>query len=386
MRVIGGKLRSFSIGYIGHREGRSLPREFTRPEAVTLSREERESLHEWSALGPEILKGIVDKFGHPRLSVARDYFLPLTQDMLELLKKVFVFWQSYAEYMLLMGENVQTGETLRLAVKCSKRGNDVFARRLDRKLGFFKAVENVKLFTVNEAYAGTAETNLLWVTLTYDSKRCSLDDAWLNCMDEFNKFITNLRNKYGKIDVLKFPQPFDDSNGEAYGYPHYHLILLFHEATFKVVPRLEQNNDGEWSLVYRIEQKDEFKSQGKWHSFSDVKALSSVGAVVNYCRKYAQNVCYGSSDKAILTAGVLWLYRKQTFSMSSGFRENFAEFIRAMHDSKTSNMQKTLDGEEFLVWVWRYYGIRSALDVGAKGEWVVSLNADQFQRLIDDHG
>ena len=52
MRVIGGKLRSFSIGYIERREGRSLPREFTRPEAVTLSREERERLPDGKGILP----------------------------------------------------------------------------------------------------------------------------------------------------------------------------------------------------------------------------------------------------------------------------------------------------------------------------------------------
>ena len=46
MRVIGGKLRFFSIGYIERREGRFLPRGFTPARSqVTLSREERESLH-----------------------------------------------------------------------------------------------------------------------------------------------------------------------------------------------------------------------------------------------------------------------------------------------------------------------------------------------------
>jgi len=358
--------------------------EFT-PE-VTLEREGGESPHEWSVLGPEIVRGIVDKFGHPRLSCARNYFFPLEQKDLGLLKKVFLSWQSYAEYMLIMGENQQTGEKLRLAVKCSKRGNDVFAKRLKDRLGFFKAVKNVKLFTVNKAWAGQAKTNLLWVTLTYDSKRCSLNDAWINCMEEYNKFITNLRNKYGRIDVLKFPQPFDDPNGEAYGYPHYHLLLLFQEASFEVFPRLEQNKAGEWGLVYRIQERDEVKAQGKWHSHSDIKALSSVGATVNYCRKYAQNACYGSSDKAVLTSAILWLYRKQTFSMSAGFRKNFVAFIRAMHDSKTFNMQKTLGGEEFPVWVWRFYGIRSALDVGATNEWVVSLSPEKFQELVDGYG
>jgi hypothetical protein len=332
----------------------------------------------------EVLSEVVDDKGRPRLSCARAYLLPLKTDSIDLVKEVFQFWQNYAEYMVLKGENVFSGEKLFLAVKCSKRGNDVFAGRLRRRLGFFKAVRGVKMFDPKDFGADRSiKTNLLWVTLTYDSKRCSLDDAWQNCMSEYNTFITNLRNRYGKIEVLRFIQPFDDDTGKAYGYPHFHLVLLFKEAKFDVFPHLEENSEGALQLRYRIQQRSEVKQQGKWHSFVDVLALSSPGAVVNYCRKYAQNVCYGSSEKAVLTAGILWLYRKQTFSMSAGFRESYVEFIRAMQDSKASNIQTTLEGAEIEEWVWSFLGIRSAADVGATNEWVVSLDEATFERLID---
>jgi hypothetical protein len=332
----------------------------------------------------EVLSEVVDDKGRPRLSCARALFLPLEQPSVPLLNEVFKFWQNYAEYLVLKGENVVSGEKLFLAVKCSKRGNDVFARRLERKLGFFKSVKGVKLFDPKDFGADrSVYTNLLWVTLTYDSKRCSLSDAWKNCMGEYNKFITNLRNEYGKIDVLRFIQPFDDDTGDAYGYPHFHLVLLFKEAKFDVFPHMEENEDGALQLRYRIQQRDEIKAQGKWHSFVDILALSSVGATVNYCRKYAQNVCYGSSEKAILTSAMLWVHRKQTFCMSKGFRENFVEFIRAMQGSKTFNIQTTLEGAEIEEWAWSCVKIASAAEVGATDEWVLSLDEETFSRLVD---
>jgi len=335
----------------------------------------------------DVLSEVVDDKGRPRLSCARAYFLPLEQDALELMKEVFQFWQNYAEYMLLKGENVVNGEKLFLAVKCSKRGNDVFARRLERKLGFFKAVKGVKLFDPKDFGADrSVKTNLLWVTLTYDSKMCSLDEAWKNCMAEYNKFITNLRNRYGKIDVLRFIQPFPDDTGEAYGYPHFHVVLLFREAQFSVFPHLEEAENGALQLRYRIQERQEVKAQGKWHSFVDVLALSSTGAVVNYCRKYAQNVCYGSSDKAVLTSGILWLYRKQTFSMSVGFRESLVEFIRALQDSKDRMVQKTFEGDVIEDWVWTFHGIRGAVEVGADGEWFISLDPEKFHMLVGNGG
>jgi hypothetical protein len=348
---------------------------------LTLSEEsERERLH---GLDHEVWIEAVDTYGRPRLSCARALLLPMYQDSIPLLKEVFQFWQTYAEYLLLKGENVSSGKKLFLAVKCSKRGNDVFARRLDRKLGFFKYVKGVKLFDPKDfGVDRSVHTNLLWVTLTYDSKRCTLHEAWKNCMHEYNMFITNLRNRYGKIDVLRFIQPFDDDTGEAYGYPHFHLVLLFKEARFSVFPHLEDGGHGALQLRYRIQERDQVKAQGKWHSFVDIKALSSVGATVNYCRKYAQNVCYGSSEKAVLTSAMLWLYRKQTFCMSKGFRENFVEFIRAMQGSKISSMQATLDGNVVDDWVWSCHGVRSGAEVGANGEWILSLEEDRFHALV----
>jgi hypothetical protein len=355
--------------------------DFTTPKASTTLSEERGGLHE---LEYEVLSEVIDDKGRPRLSFARAYFLPMARDSIPVLNEVFKFWQNYAEYLLLRGENLVNGKKLFLAVKCSKRGNDVFAGRLRRKLGFFKHVKGVSFFDPKDFGPDrSVNTNLLWVTLTYDSKRCSLHKAWQNCMKEYNKFITNLRNKYGKIDVLRFIQPFPGDTGEAYGYPHFHLVLLFKEARFMVFPNLEEDEDGALKLVYRIQQRDEVKAQGKWHSFVDIKALSSVGATVNYCRKYAENVCYGSSEKAVLTSAMLWVYRKQTFCMSAGFRQSFLEFIRAMQGSKTSSMQSTLDGNVIDDWVWTCHGVRGSGEVGAVDEWFISLDEDVFHRLVD---
>ena len=337
----------------------------------------------------DVLHEVFGDFGVPRLGSARKYFLPLLQEDIPLLKEAFRSWQGYDEYMLLKGEQFKTGKEMFLAVKCSKRGNDVFARRLDRRLGFLGRIRDVKLFDVMDFKPSkVVETNLLWVTLTYGSRRCTLDQAWSWCMDEYNTFITNLRNRYGKIDVLRFIQPFDDPKGEAYGYPHFHLVLLFREAQFRVFPHMEKDSARAMALRFRVREKYELEAQGRWHSFVDVQALSSVRAVANYCRKYAQNVCYGDSEKAVLNGAVAWLYRKQTFSLSGGFRENYSEFISHLQLSKGSMEQQTLDGDVFPCWAWEFCGIRSAGDLGiAEGDvWVKSLTVDEFETAVRRHG
>jgi len=342
----------------------------------------------YPSLQVDIHEEILDRFGNPRLKQARHHFLPLNQDAIPLLTECFEFWQTFDEYMILKGENVITGKVLYVARKCSKRGNDVFASRLKKSLGFIQSMDDVEFFNVRQFdVKKNVRTRLLWVTLTYDSKRCLLNEAWENCMKEYNLWITNLRNKYGHIDVLKFIQPFPDAKGQAYGYPHFHLVMLFRDHEFSVFPRLEANSEGKMQMNYRIKEKFEVQDQGKWHSFIDVKALSSARAVMNYCKSYAQNVCYGDSEKAILNSAILWLYRKQTYSLSGGFREKYAEFIRTKQGSKAQMMLNLGPSGEWTLeiggvleeWIWTFVGIRS---VPNDGEWFKSLSHDEFCKVV----
>jgi hypothetical protein len=329
----------------------------------------------------KVWENILDMYGNPRLSIARSFFLPLEQGDIPLLLEAFEFWQGYDEYGLIEGESTITGDKLYLAVKCSKRGNDVFAERLRRKLGFLHRWSNAEFFSLKSfSTHKVVKTRLLWVTLTYDSKRCSLHQAWLNCMAEYNKWITNLRNKYGKIDVLRFPQPFPSQNGAAYGYPHMHLVLLFKETEFSVFPRFEENSKGETELAFRIKEKYEIEAQGKWHSFVDVKALKSARAVSNYVLKYAENVCSGESSKALINSAIMWLYRKQTYSMSGSFRERYHDLMVAKQGSK---VQTTLEGAILDEWVWIWRGIRSGAVFDCAGEWFRELSKEEFIRAVD---
>ena len=332
----------------------------------------------------DVWNKIVNDYGVPRLTRAREEFLPLTQEKIPFLLECFKYWRNYHEYMLLKSENVETGEKLYLAVKCSKRGNDVFARRLEDKLEFFGQFNNEKFFVPNDLLSNKPiKTRLLWVTLTYDSKRCSLHQAWENVMKEFNKWITRLRQKYGKIDVLRFIQPFPDPNGPAFGYPHLHAILLFEEASFHVL-KIPRSDD---VSRYRIKEKHELEAVGKWHSFIDVQALDSLRTAIDYCKKYAQSACCGDSPKALLTSAICWLYRKQTYSLSSNFKQALNDLIRTMQISKSryGYSQSTLDGSEaYDVWKWTFCGLVSAHKLGIDGSvWVKELTLDEFDSILN---
>lgn len=361
---------------------------FTDPKDLTLSpeRDRGHSLTEW-----EVFKDLLDESGKPRLNCAKSYFSDLKQEDVPVLAEAFKFWRDFDEFLLLKGENRINGKKLFLAVKCSKRGNDIFASRLERKLGFLSMMEGIQLFDPEQFKPDKiVRSNLLWVTLTFNPALCSLGRAWETFMDSWNLWITNLRNRYGKIDVLKFseafPQEFkkDGTRAKAFGYPHIHAVLLFKESQFKVFPRLEEGKDGKLGLVYRIQEKRELETQGKWHSFVDVKALASGRSLGGYLRKHTKNTHYGDTQGALVTQSLLWLHRKQTFSMSSGFRRSLLDLIIRMHDSKTHWAQKTFDGRILDDWIWTAHGVKSGFEIGVDpGMWVQSLEEEKFHRLVD---
>jgi len=145
---------------------------------------------------------------------------------------------------------------------------------------------------------------------------------------------------------------------------------------------MEKDREGKLGFVFRIQEKYELEKQGKWHSFIDVKAISSMKGLLSYFRAHTQKASYGSSEEAILNCAIQWLYRKNSYSLSGDFRKVFFEFIKDLHDSKPGSLQYTLDGDVFDLWEWEMMGIRSAGDVGGKGEWVISLSEDDFLRLV----
>ena len=357
----------------------------------SLQESEERGLHSFDRY--QVWNNVIDEGGHVRLGKTKEFFKPLTQESLAELTFAYESWLKQNEYLVLKGTNLE-GEQKFLAVKCSKRGNDVFIRRLDARLGFFNGIKGVSLFKgADFTTENVVRSNLLWVTLTYDSKRCTLNEAWQRISEEWNLWKTNIENKYGHVDALKFIQAFP-GKGSARGYPHIHAVLLFKEADFQVFPHMETNDEGELELAYRISEKDQVEDQGKWHSWIDIKALSSVGAAVNYCRKYAQSTCYvategfdkdlaedGSQDKAVLTSSLLWLFEKQTYSMSHGFKGAMHDLIALMQGSKT--FQAVLDGKPLPLWSWQCLGVFDGMMLGLDpGTWTASLEAEDVDRLI----
>ena len=178
-------------------------------------------------------KEIFDSEQKPLLNFARNYFLGFSIDKdpdFEELEEFYVGWRDFNEYMVLQKQedNLRVmGEVDKetFAVKCSKRGNDVYWWRVAKRLGFLNDLPNSVLF---DPHSTDKVSNVLFVTLTYDIKRSTVRDAWDTIGEDFNNWIRNLRKKFGRISHLRCWE------ASKQGYPHIHILMIFNDYEFKV--------------------------------------------------------------------------------------------------------------------------------------------------------
>jgi hypothetical protein len=285
-------------------------------------------------------------------------------------------WVSENKYMILSRWNGAHNEVY--AVKCAKRGNDVYCYRVNKRFkGLCSKAENLTFF--NPKDRGAKETSALWVTLTYDSKLCSFQDAWRNIGIEFNGFMSFVRKRFGKVSCCRVFESFES------GYPHVHCILLF-EVSFSVFI----DSKGQ----FRVHEKDVIAES--WHSNIDVKAMDSLAGGFSYLKKYLlKGINFENADsKALKTLALCWAYRKRVFSVSGSFRKLLADLIKDMHNSNcikdmhNSNCQMvqiTLSGE--IVEEEKFYvlGFVSAEVIGLKKEvWFCKLDSEQTSK-VEEH-
>jgi hypothetical protein len=249
---------------------------------------------------------------------------------LEQITEKYTEWVSEDTYMILSKWNKDKSKNDVFAVKCSKRGNDVYHSRVEKR---FKSLtcNADKLVFFNRKDRGEKHTSALWVTLTYDPKICSYKDAWENIGSEFNSFMAYIRSDFGKVSSLRVWESFEN------GYPHIHCILLFEKYSFSVFRDHKGN--------FRVKEKDVISAH--WHSYTDVKAMDSLVGGFGYLKKYLlKSINYENADsKALRTLALCWLFGKRAFSVSGKFKRMLTDLITNLHNSKKHLSQVTLYGE-----------------------------------------
>jgi len=274
-------------------------------------------------------------------------------------------WVNEVKYMILSRWNGSKNEVF--AVKCAKRGNDVYRFRVYRRFkGLHSMAENLVFF--NPKDRGLKRTRAVFLTLTNDVKRCSRREAWCNVGVEFNRFMSQIRKEFGKVACCRV---FESSEN---GYPHIHLILLF-EST--------------WFNVFR-DRKGRFRVHSKkliargWHSHVDVQAMSSLSGCFHYLKKYLlKNTNFEKTDsKALKTLALCWAYRKRAFSVSGHFRRLLSDLITYLHNSNRKICQVTLTGEVVHEEKFEVIGFVPADVVRLKKDvWFKKLDSDQVSSV-----
>ena len=227
--------------------------------------------------------GLLDAKGKPRLTYARSYFFDYGLELdFDELQQFYRDWRDFDEYVVLQRQTYSLrikGEIERetIAVKCAKRGNDVYWWRVWTRLKFLHKLKDHTLF---DTRSPIKSSNVLFITLTYDVKKSSIREAWETIGEDFNTWIRNLRKKVGRISYLRCWE------ASKKGYPHIHVLMVFHDHQFRIVfSQLKRSR-----RIYRIEEKEAFEKS--YHSFVDVQTVRKVHEGIKYLIKYLSKTQY----------------------------------------------------------------------------------------------
>ena len=267
----------------------------------------------WVIVNQEYLRGVITN-----------------EELIEIYRK----WRNQNEYAVFC-EFLPDFKLRYHAMKCSKRGNDVFNWRIKKKFRELDELGNLygdrKIFNIN---LPNPKTHCLFLTLTYDTKLDDRNTAWKKVSTDYNRTVSRLRRKYGKISILRVWE------ASKKGYPHIHAILLFHDYKFNVFEHWSGHHSS-----YRIREKHEFADA--WHSNVDVRAVDSIKGAIRYVSKYLRKVHQVDSEHDWTMAN-MWIHHKQSFALSGDFTQQIAKIrldLQAMHNSNQKMIQLDLEGK-----------------------------------------
>jgi len=230
-------------------------------------------------------------------------------DSLEHIIDQYLVWVQDTKFMIL-GKKKES-EVEYFAVKCSKRGNDVYRSRVSKRFNeVLYGVDDYQFFKRKERGV-QKKTRALFITLTWDTKLCSSEEAWNRSSHDFNRFMANVRKRFGGVSRVGVYE------ASSRGYPHIHCILLLDSFEFNVFRDLRGK--------FRIRSKGGFERF--WHSFIVVQGMNCIGGGLGYLRKYLLKGCDAerADSKGLLTLALTWAFRKRAFSISGKFHRILKE-------------------------------------------------------------
>lgn len=293
-------------------------------------------------------------------------------------------WVTFDKYLILTRRNNYTYETSTLGIKCSKRGNEIYAKRtLKRFLTWCKRIPNVTFY---HPYQDNKTTQALFITLTYDTKLCDYRTAWERIAKEWNLFMSNMRKQYGRIATIRCFESFTN------GHPHIHAILFFKDHTFKVCKCHTPDMKKEY-----LGTTENVTIETYWHSMIVSKAVDELASAIQYLTKYltkavdyakAQDEKQEEADKIIKTLALTWLFNKRAFSITNPY--NVLELEQAVLKQAKAHLkpvflQTDLDGDTIPMFSYIVHGIVDGLALDLTEEQqkrrIIELDEEQIKNV-----
>ena len=192
-------------------------------------------------------------------------------------------WLKELTYVIIHGFNMTTGEQIYAFIKGVKRGDQDYSDQIQRK--FYNLRRNNVKDTIffNKKQRENIEGNAVLVTLEYDANKNLLSEAWENNGKDWNRFLTNVKNKfknYGKISQIRVFESHES------GFPHIHAILIFKDIKFKG-KRMWSIPQNRW--INRVWGSQWYTLRSCWkHGFSDFELIDSYRGGLKYLSKYLE--------------------------------------------------------------------------------------------------
>ena len=177
----------------------------------------------------------INSIGIPvsELSYARSEFNFLDDAQLQ---NLYLDWVSNDVFLII--KKTTNEQTQYKCMKASKRGNDVYQYRLQKKLSVLK--ENVLRGITSYMHSDSFSTNTFFITLTTDPKNYeNSKSAWHDLSYQLNLFLSNFYKRLKKhyldmgfnlkikIDKLRSYEMHENS------YPHVHLLVQLYTVDYQ---------------------------------------------------------------------------------------------------------------------------------------------------------
>jgi hypothetical protein len=199
---------------------------------------------------------------------------------------------------------------------------------------------------------GNVHSPVLFATLEYNANRFKLNDCWERVGEDFNRWKSYLRRKFGEFATLRVWESHES------GYPHIHVALKFEQKVFLGGYIVGKRSKGK----FRVKGEDFSVLRGAWrHGFSDFVLCNSVKGAFKYAGKYLMKGISAkeAGSKAVKGLAMCWVFRKRSFSLSGDLAKLYADEIKLQSNSnkvKFGYLRLDDSGALLSVTRWRVIG------------------------------